>query len=331
MNIFVEMPNNAATASFMTSDNISFLNSLGNVTWNRSDKHLSKEDFRAALRNADVCVCGWSVPSFDSYVLKEANHLKLVAYVAGSVNGVATDEMYEKGIRIVSGNNVFAQSVAEGTLTYMLAALRQLSYYESVVRQGGWHDGNFSNRSLLGKKVGIVGLGTISKYLIQMLKPFDTDITVYSRHTTQQEAEELGIKIGSLKDVFMTSDIISLHCARSASNYHLVDDTLLSMMKPGALLVNTSRGDVVDETALVKYLLSGNIHAALDVFEVEPLPQNSPLRQLENVLLQPHLGGPTMDRRPAAAKAVLDDIQRLQEGLPLLHEISQRRMKTMSK
>jgi len=331
MNIFVEMPNNSSTASFMTSDNISFLNSLGNVTWNKSDKHLSKEEFKSALRNADVCVCGWSVPAFDSYVLEEADHLKLVAYVAGSVNGVATDEMYEKGIRIVSGNNVFAQSVAEGTMAYILAALRQLSYYENMVRQGGWHDGNFSNRSLLGKKVGIVGLGTISKYLIRMLRAFDTDITVYSKHTTQQEADELGVRIGSLEDVFMTNDIISLHCAKSASNYHLVDDRLLSLMKPGALLVNTSRGDVVDEAALITHLLSGHITAALDVFEVEPLPQDSPLRRLENVLLQPHLGGPTMDRRPAAAKAVLDDIRRLQEGIPLQHEISQRRMKTMSK
>lgn len=331
MNIFVELPNNASTASFMTSENIAYLNTLGNVTWNNSCDHLSKDAFREALRDADVCLCGWNVPAFDDAVLREADHMKLVAYVAGSVNGVATDEMYDRGIRIISGNNVFAQSVAEGTLTYMLAALRQLPFYERMVQKGNWHNGDFSTRSLLGKKVGIVGLGTISKYLIEMLKPFHTDITVCSKHTTQDEANKLGVKLGTLEEVFSGSDIVSLHCAKSESNYHLVNDEILKLMKPGALLVNTSRGDVVDESALAEHLLRGHINAVLDVFEVEPLPKDSPLRHLENVLLQPHLGGPTMDRRPAAAKAVLDDIKRFQEGLPLQNEITQGRMKTMSK
>jgi len=209
-----------------------------------SETHLSAAAFREALRLADVCICGWGVHPFDEEILETAAHLKLVACVAGSINGVAIEAMYEKGVRIVSGNDVFTQSVAEGTLDYMLASLRRLRHCEDVLRQRGWREEAFSNRSFIGKKVGIVGLGTISNYPIQMLKPFRVEITVYSGHLTQQKAEELGVSVGTLEELSQSSD---------------------------------------------------------------------------------------MDRRPAAARAVLEEIRRKQQGIPLQNEISHMHMRTMTK
>ncbi len=331
MKIYVEMPKGIVTDSFLTPENISFLESLGEVTWNPGTAHLTPEAFRDALEDVDVCVCGWGVPQFSEYVLEKANKLKVIAYTAGSVAKVVSDEVYRRGIHVLSGNNAFAQSVAEGTIGYILAALRDLRGYEKHMQVHGWKPVDFKTRSLLGKKVGIVGYGAVSKYLVEMLKVFSVEILLYSNHTTPEAAQAMGVTKANLEEIFSTCDIVSLHCAKSAANHHLIDDNLLSMLKPGALLVNTSRGDVMDEQALIRHLQTGRICAALDVYEREPLQSDSLLRTMDNVFLQPHLAGPTMDRRWAAARLVLDDILRFQQGLPMENEISQTRSAMMTK
>lgn len=133
ISILQAMPCCESTRTFLTQDNIRFLSTLGNVVWNTRTSPMSPEEFREALADMDVCVCGWNTPRLDAYVLGKANRLKLVAYTAGSVAKVATDDMYDRGIRIVSGNEAFAQSVAEGTMAYMLASLRRLGKYQQYM------------------------------------------------------------------------------------------------------------------------------------------------------------------------------------------------------
>lgn len=331
MKILVEMPQGAVSASFLNEQNVAFIESLGDVIWNPRDRHFTPEEFRDALEDVDVCICGWGVPKFDEFVLEKAGNLKIIAYTAGSVARVVTDAVYEKGIHVLSGNEAFAICVAEGTVGYMIAALRDLRGNERLMQQNGWKPALFSNRTLLEKTVGIVGYGSISKYLLEMLKPFRVKILLYSNHTTEEEAQRLGVKKATLEEIFTACDIVSLHCARSPATYHLVNRQLLDRMKPGALIVNTSRGDVIDEQVLTEYLAAGKICAALDVFEKEPLAMDSPLRQLDNVYLQPHLGGPTMDYRCAAARLVLEDIRRYQLGQPMENEISRQRSAMMTK
>lgn len=331
MKILVEMPKDAVTASFLDEQNIAFLQTLGDVIWNPHDRHFTPEEFRDALADVDVCVCGWNVPKFDAFVLEKADKLKLIAYTAGSVARVVTDAVYEKGIHVLSGNDAFAVCVAEGTIGYMIAALRDLRGNERLMQENGWKPTLFRNRTLLEKTVGIVGYGTISRHLLTMLKPFRVNVLLYSNHTSQEEAELLGVKKATLEEIFTECDVISLHCARSPATYHLIGDRLLSMMKPGALLVNTSRGDVIDEQVLTEHLKTGRICAALDVYEKEPLSMDSPLRHMDNVYLQPHLGGPTMDYRRAAARIVLEDILRYRQGQPMENEISRQRCAMMTK
>lgn len=331
MKIYVEMPRGMVTDSFWSEENIALVESLGEVTWNDLDRHLTPEEFRDALEGVDVCVCGWGVPKFDEFVLEKADRLKVIAYTAGTVSKFVTDTIYERGIHVLSGNEAFAISVAEGTMGYIIAAQRDLRGFENLMLEKGWRTATFSNRSLLGKTVGIVGFGSISRHLLNMLKPFQTRVLLYSNHTTAEEAARLGVQKATLEEMFSTCDIISLHCARNPANYHLVDRRLLDMMKPGALIVNTSRGDVIDEQALIEYLQSGKIRAALDVYEKEPLAMDSPLRQLKNAYLQPHLGGPTTDYRYAAARLVLEDVRRFQQGLPMENEISKARSAMMTK
>ena len=327
------MPDSFDRDSFMTAENIAFLESLGDVVWNKSKERLTPEVLADALVGVDVCITSWGCPQFTAEVLKKADKLKLIAHTAGSVAWLVSDAMYERGIRIVCGNEVFARTVAEGTMAHMLYMARRFNEYEMRTVEGGWKPRNFKTESLFDQTIGIVGYGAISRHLINMLKPFNAKIKLFSNHTTEEQAAAIGVQKASLEEVFSTCRIVSLHAAKSPANHHMINDALLSLMEQDAILVNTARGDLIDEDALVKHLQSGHIRASLDVYQKEPpVPEHGfwtiPLQTLH---MQPHLGGPTMDQRPAAARVVFEDIQRLQNGEPLQNEISAARSKTMTK
>ena len=147
--------------------------------------------------------------------------------------------------------------------------------------------------------------------------------TKYMKHLrlTEREREKHFSILDVYKRQFRICDVVSIHSTLIPENYHSIDKALLSTMKAGALLVNTSRGAILDEAALAEVLAEGKIKAALDVFETEPLPLDSPLRKLSNVLLIPHMGGPTIDRRMAVTRYVIDDIEHFLKGEPLLGEV----------
>ena len=333
MNILIAMPKDTTTASFITEDNIKQLESMGNVTWiEYTGTRITPEILRDALVDMDVCVCGWGIPKFEGVVLEKANRLKFIAYVAGSVNGVVSDEMYEKGIRISCGNEGFAESVAEGTMAYILGNLRHLREYD-MRNNLLWTPNPWQGERLLDKTVGVVGYGSIARHLLRMLKPFHVKIKLFSNHTTEEQAAEMGVQKASLEEIFSTCDIVSLHCARSAANYHLIDGKHLNSMREGALLVNTSRGDVIDEEALIPLLQKGYIRAVLDVYEgPESIAVTSPVRKLgNNVQVFPHIAGPTTDYRYYCAQLAIKDLEHLINGEPLENEIKPWRAAMMSK
>lgn len=330
MNIFVAIPEGIVRDTFLTKENVELLESLGNVRWNETGANLTAEQLRDELPDVDVLVTAWGTPKLEAEVLEKANRLKLLAHTCGSVAHYVTDAMYDRGIRVVCGNEAFASSVAEGTVGYIIAALRNLPRTVQNFAEHGWPTEYKYTQSLLDQNVGIVGYGAISRYLIGFLKPFGVHIKLFSRHTSEEKARELGVEKASLEEIFSTCKIISINSSRTAQNYHMISDELLGMLKPDCLLVNTSRGDLIDEAAMAKHLRQNHFRAILDVYEVEPLPMDSPLRGLENAILIPHQGGPTTDRRAVAARLVIDDIRNMIEGRPLENEISASRATTMT-
>lgn len=330
MNIFVAIPAGIVRDTFLTEANVRYLETLGTVKWNDLGRHCTPEEFADALVDMDVCIGCWGLCKFDEKVLAKANRLKLIAYVGGSVNYFVTDEMYARGIRVVCGNDAFAESVAEGTVGYMMSALRKIPQTVRSFDETGWPKVYIRTESLLDQTVGIIGLGAISRYLIGMLKPFRCKIKIFSNHTTDEEAAALGVEKASLEDIFSTCKIVSIHWARTPQNYHRINDQLLSLLKPDSILINTARGDIIDEEALGRHLQAGNFRAVIDVYEKEPLDDNSPLKHLENAILLPHRGGPTTDRRHYAALLALEDIERLQKGEALQNEISPARAAMMT-
>ena len=330
MKILIETPTGLVRDTFFTPENIARIEALGEVVWNPYDRHLTPEEFRDALVDVEVCFCCWGVPPFDSVVLEKANKLNIIAYVGGSVNHFATDEVYNRGIHVLTGNEEFARSVAEGNLGYIIAALRRLPQTVNQMAEEGWQHVYMRTESLLEQNVGIVGLGTISRYLISYLKPFNCNIKLFSNHTTDEEAAALGVEKVSLEEMFKTCKIISVNSSRTPKNYHIISDELMSLLRPDCLIVNTSRGSLIDEEAMARHLQAGHFRAILDVYEVEPLPVDSPLRGLENCILIPHRGGPTTDRRAAAARIVIDDVITILNGGTAKYEVGPARAATMT-
>ncbi len=328
--ILVTVPRGPVFDTFFDSGLMKELEGLGDVEWNEEGRHFTSDELRDRLAGKEVCITGWGSPILEEAVLEKAGSLRLVAHNAGSIRPYVTDAVYGRGVRVCSGNRVFAESVAEGVIAYALASLREIPRYSTELAGGKWPE-SFNNRGLLDRSVGIVGYGMIAEYVVKMLQPFHTPIKVFSRHVSPEALAEYGMERAELAEIFATCDVISLHSGMTPENHHLVTEELLMSMKDGALLINTARGAVIDEPALARVLRRRpEISAALDVYETEPLPGDSPLLDCKNALLMPHMGGPTIDRRRAVTRYLIGDIRRFLRGEPMGCEISPSRASKMS-
>lgn len=321
VNIFVTIENGTTLNTFIPQSMKNRLESIGNVRYNDTGRRLTEKLLGENLANTDICVTGWGCPQFTNEVLNGADKLRLIAHAGGSVANHIGTEVFERGIKVVTGNDIFAICVAEGTLAYILMGLRRLALYADKVQKEMWADDSWYNESLLGQSVGLVGFGAVARHLIPMLRPFGCDIMAYDPFVSDKVFESYGVKKASLSDIAAENKIVSIHASKTDGSRHIIDREFLHGMRDGSLFVNTARGSVVDEQALADEAATGRIHAVLDVFEREPLPKDSRLRNLPNVTLIPHMGGPTIDKREYVTKCVIDDIERFLRGEKLIYEV----------
>lgn len=331
MKFFVTMPVGEVRDTFFTPKSLAQLQSLGQVAFNPYDRNLTADEVVEMASDVDVLLTGWGTIRYSKELLKKFTNLKLIAHTAGSVAPVAELDVYETDVAVISGNNVFAKSVAEGALTYILSALRRIEHYSNVVRTGGWKSAVFHNRGLIGKKVGVVGFGTISKFFLELIRWFGCEVLIYSSHLDAETAAAYGGRTASLEEIFSECEVISLHTSLTEKTAGMITRELLEKLKPDTLLVNTSRGGVIDETALFEYLHEGRFYAALDVYVEEPLLPDNPIRQCKNAFLMPHMGGPTIDMREEVTMELCRDIQRMQKGEKLQNQFDAASAARMSK
>ncbi len=325
MKAFITMPAGHNFSTFFTPENISTAQSLGQIRWNRGTKNLTGERVAELIGDCDVYISAWGAPRLDQTILSAAPSLRLLTHLCGTVAPYVSDMMWERGIRVISGNAYFAESVAEGTVGYILAALRDIPLYSSNLKNNKkWKISTYSNSGLLGKKIGLVSYGAIAKNLVRMLKPFRVEIMVYDIVSIPDEDKErYGIKQTSLEEIFATCDVISLHTPLYDATRKMIDKRLLSMIKEGALFVNTARGGLVDQSALCEQLSTGRFRAFLDVFEKEPPEADDPLYTLPNVIMMPHMAGPTTDiRQLITHDLLLESAGFIDRGQPLKNEIT---------
>ncbi len=334
MKSFVTLPKNSVFPTFFTDDNIALASSLGEVIWNEKSIHLTHEEIAEKIGDSDIYVTGWGSPRLDSRILDRAPNLRLLVHLCGTVVPFVSDEMWERGIRVISGNDFFAESVAEGTIGYMLTALRDIPKYSTRLKNDKiWKTSADSNRGLLGKSVGIVSYGAIARHLVRMLQPFRVKIKVYDiKPLPADDVAKYGLALASLEEIFSTCDIVTVHTPLNDQTHHLIGEELLTLLPENSLFINTSRGAVVDQAALEGQLASGRFRALLDVYEKEPIPAESGLFKLDNVILMPHMAGPTVDlRRDITRSLLIEASEYLKNGSPLPHEISRAAASVMSR
>lgn len=297
------------------------LSQLGEVIYNTTDDGLTPEQLAELVSDVDVCLTHWSCPTFSRDVLERANLLKLIVHAAGSVADLVTADVYGRGIKVCSANRLMAKCVAEGVLTDILAGLRWIPQQAYELKyQHIWRKRLVESRSLYGARVGLIGLGTIGRNLLPLLEPFHVQVKVFDPYLTADALRPFpGVEQASLEDVLRWGDVISIHASLTPETRGLLNTEKLKWIKDGALLVNTARGPIVDESALVEELKTGRISAVLDVFETEPLPDDSPLRSFENAILLPHVAGITA--REEMSYAMVEEIRRFSHGEDLLYEI----------
>jgi len=312
--ILIVMPKGGIGRRFMPEHVEEQLGKIAQIEWNEGESNWTQQELMQRLPGADVCITGWGSPLFDETVLSAADSLKCIAHTGGSVTTLVTEAVYERGIAVLSGNELYARSVAESVIAYALYALRDLGKYNRMLLNDGWRGDVFCNEGLQDQKVGLIGFGAVARHTAGLLRAFGCEIWIDADHVSPEEAASYGAKKATLEEILTGCKVISLHLAKVPETYHLIDAQKLALIPQGAVFINTARGSIVDEEALAKELATGRFKAVLDVYEQEPLPMESPLRGLENVLLIPHMGGPTTDRYPYIAKALADDIPRVLAG-----------------
>ncbi len=321
MKILVTMGEGPLRDSFIPPRQAAALEAMGEVEWNPLPRPYTGEELAPRLKGVDVLVTGWGSPQMNEAVLREADRLRVIAHTGGSVAAMVSPALYERGVRVLSGNELYAESVAEAVIAYALTALRDIPGYLQT-REQGWPAPNSYNEGLLDQPVGLLGFGAIARHVVRLLRPFRCPVKVWADHLSPQEAEQWGVVKAGPEEIFSTCKLVSVHLAQRPETYRLVHKGLLERLMPGAVFINTARGSIVDEEALALLLAQGRFKAVLDVYQQEPLPMDSPLRGLPGVYLMPHMGGPTVDRRPHVTQRLLEELPRALAGEPTFLDIS---------
>lgn len=253
--------------------------------------------------------------------LRRGKRLRLVHKLGAGVNTIDVDAAIELGIAVANMPGANAPSVAEGTVLLMLAALRRLPALDRATRQGrGWPlDPELGEtvRDIGGCTVGLVGYGNIAKRVGEIVASMGATVV----HTSTRDDGQPGWL--PLRELLAVSDIVSLHLPLTEKTHHLLDEDSIAVIKPGAVLVNTSRGAIINEPALVAALRDGRLAAAgLDVFEDEPVAPDNPLFELDNAVLTPHVTWYTADTMRRYLIEAVQNCRRLRDGEPLAHLVT---------
>ena len=280
------------------------------------DKSSTEEQRINEVRDADFLLCYGQDPSDE--VIKSLEKCRLVQLLAAGYDRMNLDLLAELEIPCANNGGANSWAVADQAVLLMLAIYKQLLASDNSTREGRWAEPITGQNTfeMADKKVGILGIGNIGRQVAKRVQGFDAKVQYFDLYPLDERtAEELNVTYVSLDELFSTSDIISCHTPLTNDTKHIVNSNTLSLMKPTAILINTSRGPVVDEEALISALQSGVIAAAgLDVFEKEPVSPDNPLLKMDNVVATPHMAGTTWDTWARRANFGFENMERIRNG-----------------
>ena len=282
------------------------------------------ERIAAELSRVEVVISGWGCPKLDEATLDRMPVLRAVFHAAGTVKSHVTPACFDRGIRVTSAALANAIPVAEYTVAAILfgnkRAFRAQRRYAELRAFRLWSEelpGLGNHR----KVVGIVGASHVGRLVIEHLAAFDLSCLVFDPYLDDAEAEHLGARRCELDELMKRSDVVSLHAPLLRETRGMIDARRLALMRDGTVLINTARGAIVDQDALTRELVSGRLDAVIDTTDPEVLPTDSPLYELENVFLTPHIAGSLGDETQRLFDSALDELDRFARGAKLEHEV----------
>ena len=266
---------------------------------------------------APVLLTSWSSPTTPADVAQRAPALKYLCHTCGTLRKIVVREAIANGLLVTNWGGSISRSVAEHTLLLMLACLRNISQIQIGMHvQKTWT--RPEPRGLFERRVGMHGFGNVARELLKLMAPFDCKVSAFSPYEPDEAFSRLNVKrCKTAEELYASNDIIACVAPLTDETRGCVTEKLLRSIPENGVFVNTGRGAVVDEKALARVAAEGKLHIGIDVYEVEPLPPDSPLRGLPNALLTPHMAGPTPDRRVDCGRFAFENIRNYFAGRPV--------------
>ncbi len=270
---------------------------------------MSDETFKERINEYDAVIIR-SASKLTADVLEPANRLKVIGRAGSGVDNVDVKVATKKGIVVANAPDSNSLAVAELTLGLLFSMVRHIAQADASTKAGKWEKSKFKGEELTDKVLGLIGFGRIGALVAQRAKGLRLDVIAYDPYVSAERFREMGVEQAETPDeVYAKADYITIHLPKTAETAGFVDAEAIAKMKDGVRLVNCARGGIVDEAALLEGLRSGKVaSAALDVFSKEPLPEDSPFRALDNVVLTPHLGASTGEAQDKAGVTIAEQV-----------------------
>jgi len=274
---------------------------------------LSDEELLCRVADADIVVNIRTTSVFSYKVMKNCLRLKLISIYGVGYDNIDMRAASEQNITVTNTPGYSAVAVSEMSLSLVLAVARRIVQNDRVIRAGGWARGY--SAQLCGKTLGVIGTGSVGQRMIQLGKSIGMKVIAWTLNPSPERATQYGVEFITLDQLMRQSDVVSIHILGLQQTNNFIGKRELMLMKPTAILINTARGSIVNEQALVEALQNGVIAGAgLDVFVNEPLPLDHPLRSLENVVLSPHTASMVPEATLAGLEMAVDNVTNFLQG-----------------
>ena len=331
MKKIVSLLNKEATTKIFSNESLEKLSQMGELVVN-DDINTNPDAKRARelINGGNIVITSWGSPNLNEDILSAAPDLELVIHAAGSVKGIVSQELWNKGIRVTGSAPVLGMGVAETTLGLTITSLKHIWSLSENTKNGGWNEERNKVRELFDINIGVISAGFVGKHYIKLLQNFEVNVLLYDPFISEEKAREMGAKKVELEELLRTSDVVSIHAPSVPATNKMINKDTLKLMKDDAILINTARGSIIDEADLIEELKKGRLFACLDVTDPEPPVKDHPFRQLPNVIMTPQIAGLANTGLKRIGKFVVSELERYLNNEYMVGEIKSDKLKIMA-
>ena len=298
------------------------LRKIGEVKIYDKDNFIDTNYYLDFVKDSTIIITSWDSPKIDQKVLDVCPNLKAVIHAAGSIKPIISEEFIAKGIRISNSAIAIGEGVAESALGFAISACKGFYQLNSDTKNGLWQENIATTvKDFYDITIGVISAGFVGRHFIKLLQNFHVDVLVYDPFLKAEDANKLGAKKVELEELLRNSDVVSIHAPAIPETNDMLNKNNLCLLKDGAILINTARGTIVNEKDLIAELKTGRIFACIDVTNPEPPAKDNELRQLDNVVLTPHIAGTATNGLKRVALHVCEEAERLINGQKMRAEI----------